>query len=153
MVALPMCADMRLALCYIQTNKQQQQPGGACEVMRSVAVATIFFAYLLPSPSYANDYPTQARVEYVLRCMDSRGGQKYEILYSCICVIDKIAEAIAYDEYAEAEVFAQLRSTPGERGGVFRDPDRASVLVRKLKDVTGIAEKSCFVASKAHSAD
>ncbi len=121
--------------------------------MRSVAVATIFLAYLLPPPTHANDFPTQARVEYVLRCMDFRGGQKYENLYSCICVIDKIAETIAYDEYAEAEVFAQLRSTPGERGGVFRDPGRASLLVKKLKDVTGVAEKSCFVASKAHSAE
>lgn len=121
--------------------------------MRSMAVATMLFAYSLPSPVNANDFPTQARVEYVLQCMDSRGGQKYENLYSCICVIDKIAATIAYDDYAEAEVFAQLRSTPGERGGVFRDPDRASLLVKKLKDVTGAAEKSCFVALKAHSAE
>jgi len=92
-------------------------------------------------------------VEYVLRCMDSRGGQNYENLYSCICVIDKIAETLAYDEYSEAEVFAQLRSTPGERGGVFRDPDRASLLVKKLKDVTEVAEKSCFVALNGHTAD
>jgi len=121
--------------------------------MRSVAFATMFFAVLLPSPAHANDFPTQARVEYVLQCMDSRGGQKFENLYSCICVIDKIAETISYDEYAEAEVFAQLRSTPGERGGVFRDPERASLLVKKIKDVTGVAEKSCFVASKARSAE
>lgn len=121
--------------------------------MRIVVVTAIFCTAWLPSPAHANDFPTQARVEYVLRCMDARGGQNYENLYSCICVIDKIAETIPYDEYSEAEVFAQLRSTPGERGGVFRDPDRASLLVKKLKDVTEVAEKSCFVASKAHTAD
>ncbi len=121
--------------------------------MQTVAVATIFFAYLVPAPTHANDFPTQARVEYVLRCMESHGGEKYENLYSCICVIDKIADTIAYDEYTEAEVFTQLRSTPGERGGVFRDPDRASLLVKKLKDAIGVAEKSCFVALRAQPAD
>ena len=121
--------------------------------MRIMVVTGIFITALLPSAVDANDFPTQARVEYVLRCMDSRGGQNYDNLYSCICVIDKIAETFGYDDYSEAEVFAQLRSTAGERGGVFRDPDRASLLVKKLKDVTEVAEKSCFVASKAQTAD
>lgn len=80
--------------------------------------------------------------------MDSHGGQKYENLYACICVIDKIAEQIAYDEFVEGDVFAQLRTTPGERGGVFRDPDRASLLTKKLGDITEVAEGSCFVESK-----
>ena len=68
-------------------------------------------------------------------------------------VIDKIAEMMAYDEYVEAEVFVQLRTTPGERGGVFRDPDRASVLTQKLNDITDVAEKSCVVASKTQTAN
>jgi hypothetical protein len=85
--------------------------------------------------------------------MDSHGGQKYENLYSCICVIDKIAENIAYDEYVEAEVFAQLRSTPGERGGVFRDPDRASFLTQKISDITEVAGKACFLDPATHIAN
>ncbi len=109
---------------------------------------------LLPSPvASANDFPTQARVEYVLRCMDSHGGQNYEILYSCVCVIDKIAEKIAYDEYVEGEVYTQLRATPGERGGVFRDPDRATLLFTKLSDITEAAEKSCFMGSRTRTAN
>ncbi len=107
----------------------------------------------LTSLAHANDFPTQARVEFVLGCMDSRGGQKYENLYACVCVIDKIAEKIAYDEYVEGEVFAQLRTTPGERGGVFRDPERASLLTQKLNDITEGAEKSCLVESKPHTAN
>ena len=110
------------------------------------AAATLTLCVLLPSyTANANDFPTQARVEYVLSCMDSRGGQKFEIMYSCVCTIDKIAEKIAYDEFVEGEVFAQLRATPGERGGVFRDPDRASPLVNKINEITEVAEKSCFV--------
>jgi hypothetical protein len=121
--------------------------------VNKVTSASALCALLLSSSAQANDFPTQARVEYVLGCMDSRGGQKYENLYSCICVIDKIAEQIAYDEYVEGEVFVQLRATPGERGGVFRDPDRASLLTQKLNDITDVAEKSCFVESKTHTAN
>lgn len=118
-----------------------------------MAFAAILFAYWLPFTAYANDFPTQARVEYVLRCMDYRGAQNYENMYSCVCVIDKIANEITYDEYAAAEVFAQLRSTPGERGGMFRDPDGARLLVDKLRDVTEEAEKSCFVTAKEKATD
>jgi hypothetical protein len=85
--------------------------------------------------------------------MDSSGGQKYENLYSCICVIDKIADKITYDEYVEGEVFTLLWSTPGERGGVFRDPDRASLLVKKISDITEVAEQSCFVGLRTDAAD
>ena len=54
----------------------------------------------------ANDFPTQARVEYVLRCMDANGGQNYNTLYACVCAIDKIAESFSYAEFSEAETFA-----------------------------------------------
>jgi hypothetical protein len=121
--------------------------------MNKVTSASALCALLLSSPAHANDFPTQARVEYVLGCMDSRGGQKYENLYSCICVIDKIAEQIAYDEYVEGEVFVQLRATPGERGGVFRDPDRASLLTQKINDITEVANKSCLVESTTRTAN
>jgi hypothetical protein len=121
--------------------------------MIRVTSASVLCALFLASLAHANDFPTQARVEYVLGCMDSRGGQKYETLYSCICVIDKIAEKIAYDEYVESEVFTQLRSTPGERGGVFRDPERAGLLTQKISDITEVAEKSCFVESTTHTAN
>lgn len=99
-----------------------------------------------PAIAFANDFPTLARMEYVLRCMDSRGGQKYEVLYSCTCMIDKIAGKITYDDYVEADVYSQLRETPGERGGMFRGPDRAGELVKKLKELTELAEKSCIVS-------
>ena len=123
------------------------------EIVKSVAV-TLILCWLSPfSVASANDFPTQARVEYVLRCMDSRGGQTYETLYSCTCVIDKIADDITYDEFVEAEVFAQLWSTPGERGGVFRDPDRASLLVKRINNLTEVAEKSCFVRSVSDAAN
>ncbi len=121
--------------------------------MRHMVGTAILCAIWLPSLAVSNDFPTQARVEYVLRCMDARGGQTYETMYSCVCLIDRIAENILYEDFTEAEVYSQLRSTPGERGGVFRDPDRASLLVKKLRDVTEAAEKACLTTVKADTAD
>ncbi len=121
--------------------------------MNQVAVTSTLCALFLSSVALANDFPTQARVEYVLRCMDSHGGQKYDVLYSCICIIDKIAEKIAYDEYVEGDVFAQLRTTPGERGGLFRDPERASFLVKKISNLTEAAKKSCFMGLRSDTTD
>ncbi|HEX7082437.1 MAG TPA: hypothetical protein VF329_15620 [Gammaproteobacteria bacterium] len=93
----------------------------------------------------ANDFPTQARVEFVLGCMNEQGGQSYDTLYPCVCLIDRIAAAMSYEEFAEAQVFAQLRSTAGERGGVFRDPEQAQVLTEKLEAATEQGEAACFV--------
>ena len=129
----------------MKSNNSKTMYVGFCKIVKSLTVTLAFCSLLLSSIANANDFPTQARVEFVLRCMDSHGGQKYETLYSCICTIDKIAEKIAYDEYVEGDVFSQLRTTPGERGGMFRDPDRASYLVKKISDITKMAEKSCFV--------
>lgn len=104
--------------------------------------------FLGPVLVQANDFPTQARVEYVLRCMDAHGGQSYDTLYPCICSIDKIAEEFSYDEFVQAEIFAMLRSTPGERGGMFRDPEGARSLAERFVSVTEAAENSCFVKKK-----
>ena len=126
---------------------------GIGDIVKWVAITSMLWALFLSCPADANDFPTQARIEYVLRCMDANGGQKYENMYACVCIIDKIAEKIAYDEYVEGEVFAQLRTTPGERGGVFRDPDRASFLVKKISDISEVAEKSCFVPLRTDTAN
>lgn len=89
-----------------------------------------------------NDFPTLARVEYVLRCMDYHGGQVYETMYACVCSIDRIAAAFSYDEFVHAEVLAQLRATPGERGSLFREG--GADLVAKYLEITEAAEESCF---------
>ena len=100
---------------------------------------------LLPGAVRASDFPTQTRVEFVLGCMNEQGGQSYDTLYKCVCLIDAIAAAMTHDEFAQAQVFSQLRSTPGERGGVFRDPDQARTLIAKLAAVTESGKAQCFV--------
>ena len=95
--------------------------------------------------TYINEYPTQERVEYVLNCIAKHGGLTFTTKYACSCKIDKITEKLTYKEYEEARTFTFLRSTPGERGGVFRDPSQAKDLRTRLKEAEQRAEKLCFV--------
>ncbi len=100
-----------------------------------------------PTESKPEGYPTQARVEYVLQCMEKNGGQNYDTLYPCICSIDKIAELIEYEDFAEAQTFTYMRSAPGEAGGLFRDPPRAKELRKRLIEAEAKAAVSCYVKS------
>ena len=101
----------------------------------------------------ANDFPTQARVEFVLSCMGEQGGQSYDTLYPCICAIDRIAEKIAYREYAAAETLSFLYGTPGERGGFFRDAaPRSRKRIKFFHALREEAEAACFVSGVASNA-
>lgn len=93
----------------------------------------------------ANDFPTQARVEYVMQCMAERGGQNLDNMYHCVCAIDKIAGQMSYNDYSEALTVTYMFDTPGEKGGQFRDPPRSKELRDKLKAAKKEAEQ-CFPA-------
>jgi len=113
----------------------------------AIRITTCVLSVLCAGGAHATgDFPTQARVEYVLGCMQANGGQSYDTLYSCICAIDKIDAHFSYEEYSAAEVLTFLRSTPGERGGVFRDAaPNSRDRVKKLSQVREAAEVSCFI--------
>ncbi len=98
--------------------------------------------------SHGNDFPTLARVEYVIACMNRLGNQNYDNLYKCVCSVDLIAERMSYDDFAEAQAFTMLRSTPGERGGVFRDPPTATHRRNQLADAEAEAQTRCFPSNK-----
>ena len=57
---------------------------------------------LLAGVALANDFPTQARVEFVLGCMNEQGGQSYDTLYKCVCLVDAIAAEMTHDEFARS---------------------------------------------------
>jgi hypothetical protein len=92
-----------------------------------------------------NDYPTIARVEYVVDCMRTTGPAE-ENVYKCACVIDRIAEKLKYDDYVESSTFSKYASTSGERGGVFRDADEAKQKAKLYREVETAAFKSCAIA-------
>lgn len=95
--------------------------------------------------TYINEYPTQDRVEFVLQCIKKNGGLRYETLYSCNCSIDKIASQMSFEDYTDATTYTFMRSTPGEKGGIFRDPPQAKKLRDELKNAQSFAQKSCFI--------
>lgn len=100
------------------------------------------------TPKDSNDFPTQARVEYVMQCMAERGGQNLDNMYHCVCAVDKIASQMNFQDYSESLTFTYMFDTPGERGGEFRDPPRSKELRDKLKAAKKAAE-GCFPATAA----
>jgi hypothetical protein len=110
-------------------------------MLRGLCIALL----LLPAAAKANDFPTQARVEFVLGCMNEQGGQTYDNLYKCVCLVDAIAAEMSHEEFAQAQVFSQLKSTAGERGGVFRDPEQARTLGDKLAAVVERGKAACLM--------
>ena len=115
-----------------------------------VSIVTALSTLSVMTGAVANDFPTQARVEFVLSCMDERGGQSYNSLYPCICAIDRIASRMPYREYTAAETLSFLYSTPGERGGFFRDAaPRSRERIKTFRAVRGEAEAACFVPGVA----
>ena len=59
-----------------------------------------------------NDYPTEARADYVFACM-ATNGQTREALSRCSCSIDMIATILPYDDYlaARSPGTRRIRST------------------------------------------
>lgn len=103
-----------------------------------------------PEPETAaketNDFPTLARVEYVLQCMQENGGQNYNNLYHCTCSADKIASKMSYDEFTQAQTFTYAFGMGGDRGAEFRDPPQSAKLRDKYKDAMKYAKEACFPA-------
>jgi len=101
-----------------------------------------------PALVRADDYPTLERVDHVLTCMRTNGGQNVDNLYACSCEIDIIAQQLGFDEFSEARTFEIYKRMPGEKGGLFRDSARAKEVVGKLDQARADAKKRCFVGKK-----
>lgn len=95
-----------------------------------------------------NDFPTQARVEYVSQCMAEHGGTNLDNMYHCVCAVDKIAAQMNFQDYSEALTYTYMFDTPGDKGGEFRDPPRSKELRERLKKARKDSE-GCFPAAVA----
>lgn len=95
-----------------------------------------------PKP-LVNDFPTQARVEYVTQCMAEHGGTNLDNMYHCVCAVDKIASLMNYQDYSESLTFTYMFDTPGDKGGEFRDPPKSKELRDRLKNAKKEAD-ACF---------
>jgi hypothetical protein len=92
----------------------------------------------------ANDFPTNARVEYVVGCMKDYRGNSQEALYKCSCAIDAIADRMSYDEWVDIATVANAMTIAGERGGVVRDMKDGRKIAASYRTVQEEARKRCF---------
>jgi hypothetical protein len=90
-----------------------------------------------------NDYPTNARADYVFGCMKANGDTR-TALDQCSCSIDVIATILPYDRYVEAEAVLSLSQVPGRFGAQFRSPEPAKAAVNTLRRAQAEAEVRCF---------
>ena len=100
---------------------------------------------------HADEYPTLERVDHVLTCMAAHGGQTVDNLYACACEIDVVAQQLSFDDFTEARTFEIYKRMPGEKGGLFRDSERAKKVVGQLEQARADAKKRCFIGRKAQA--
>jgi hypothetical protein len=94
--------------------------------------------------SNGQDYPTAAKVDYVIGCMASN-GQTHEMLQKCSCSIDRIAKAIPYEEYVQISTLMSLQQMAGAgRNAVYKNATWSTQAVARLREVQADSTLSCF---------
>ena len=107
-------------------------------------LGALALTFTLPSLAQdtANDYPTEARADYVFGCMEVNGGTG-EALRRCSCSIDVIASILPYGRYVEAETVMSVVQVGGEKAALFHDPGMAEK-VAELRRAQAEGEVRCF---------
>lgn len=106
---------------------------------------TLVMALALVGFARANDFPTQARVEFVLDCMRTSKVSAQESIYKCSCAIDTIAAKIDYATWVELATVANATTMAGERGGVMRDLKDGRTMIASFRALQADAKKHCFL--------
>jgi hypothetical protein len=96
--------------------------------------------------SRTNDFTTLARVEYVFECLQDNPGPRHEMVYKCVCAIDRIAEQIPYDRWIDLDTFFKARPMAGERGAYVRERSDIQAQIKSYNQVQARAKKACFIA-------
>src|SRR6201747_1791975 len=112
------------------------QPG----VCMMIAVAAMVVA---ARADEVNDYPTNARVEYVFGCMKANGETRQSI-DSCSCSIDVLASLLPFDRYVTAETVLSMSQVRGNLGGQFRSSEQANSALNDLRRAQAEAEVRGF---------
>jgi hypothetical protein len=90
-----------------------------------------------------NDYPTEARSEYVFGCLKANGETR-QAIGQCSCSIDVIASLLPYDRYVTAETVLSMSQVRGNLGGEFRSSEHAKRALDDLRRAQAEAEVRCF---------
>lgn len=110
------------------------------------ALEGALLALVLTVPAHAadtNDYPTTARVDYVIGCMGANGETR-EAMTRCACSVDTLASILPYDRYVQAETILSMRQGVGQAANVFRNVRMYDDIVADLRRAQAEAEVLCF---------
>lgn len=113
-------------------------------MIRRATIATALAVWAGSAGAQAvNDYPTNARADYVFICM-ATNGQTRQVLDQCSCAIDQIATVLPYDDYVRAETVLSMRQAAGERTAMFRQGTVVNEMVANYRRAEAEAEILCF---------
>src|ERR1700730_1902239 len=79
-----------------------------------------------------NDYPTEARADYVFVCMKTNGVIP-DMLRRCSCSIDVIASLLSYDAYVAAHTVVSLKQAQVQIGSMFRPSEQLKAMLAHLR--------------------
>ena len=99
----------------------------------------------MPIAAHANDFPTRARVEFVLNCMRESKVPQQESMYKCSCAVDAIADTVDYATWVDLATIANATTIAGERGGVMRDMKDGRKIIASYREVQEKAKERCFL--------
>ncbi len=94
-----------------------------------------------------NDFPTLARVEYVFECLGENPGPRHEMLYKCVCAVDRVAETVSYDRWVDLSTFFKAQPMAGERGAYVRERADIQSQLKSYRELQARAKKACFIPS------
>ena len=113
--------------------------------MRARMAAMLVVLFAEPLGAAENDYPTSARVDYVIGCM-AANGNTHEAMLKCSCAVDVIASLMPYADYEKAETALSMQAgtVGGDRVGIFREPPQVKSVIEELRRSQAEANLQCF---------
>ena len=107
------------------------------------ACAVALLAGPVAAAELENDYPTEARADYIFGCM-AANGQSRESLSRCSCSLDALASLLPYDKYVQASTVLSLRQGIGNRTAQFKSTKVFDDQVADLRRAQAEAEIRCY---------
>lgn len=119
--------------------------------MRLAIIPFLLTSVLIAAPHRApaaeagpvNDYPTDARADYVFACMTVNGGTQ-DALRRCSCAIDVIATILPYHDYEEADTVLRMRRLGGGYLAQTFRIQQSNQMVERLQEAQAEADVRCF---------
>jgi hypothetical protein len=109
----------------------------------SLLVSLMLASSVAMAKRRANDFPTIARVEYVIACLDGRGVDSAE-LRKCSCVVDTIATHLSYEDFLKAKALSALQQANTPNSEAYQSVRMTKLFLDRYLRAQAFAELGCF---------